>query len=182
MEAVRPKGPTSGRQDGGNDALHARMGGGLNALMQGLPGAMHDGKLNRIAQHGALQEMMPFKNFPLPRFERGTLEESAPMLAANHAEKTEKLEGIGRPPKASSAVAAPVLASRPPIIPSLQATDAVAPPAGTKASTPAELIHPTTTEPSNSGNACKAVTSAHNSPTSSSASQLANITLIAVNT
>ncbi|XP_064652063.1 potassium voltage-gated channel protein Shaw-like isoform X14 [Lineus longissimus] len=63
VEAVRPKNPPI-RSNMGNPGQNRRM----NAIKHNHPGAL-DSKLNRIAQGGAIQEMIPFRS--LARVERG---------------------------------------------------------------------------------------------------------------
>ncbi|XP_064652051.1 potassium voltage-gated channel protein Shaw-like isoform X4 [Lineus longissimus] len=83
VEAVRPKNPPI-RSNMGNPGQNRRM----NAIKHNHPGAL-DSKLNRIAQGGAIQEMIPFRS--LARVERGNGEETIPMLMLNHSDKEDSL-------------------------------------------------------------------------------------------
>ncbi|XP_074656367.1 potassium voltage-gated channel protein Shaw-like [Tubulanus polymorphus] len=77
VEAVRPKAPAN--RPGGPGAPQNRR---MNAIKHNHPGAL-DSKLNRIAQGGAIQEMIPFRSLTT-RVERGNGEEMIPMLMLNH--------------------------------------------------------------------------------------------------
>ncbi|CAH1775621.1 unnamed protein product [Owenia fusiformis] len=84
VEAIRPKqGPQGGNRNQVGGAQNRRM----NAIKHNHPGALEN-KLNRIAQGGAIQEMMPF---------RRNGEESIPMLMFNHSEKDDSSIARSRP-------------------------------------------------------------------------------------
>ncbi|XP_023933396.1 potassium voltage-gated channel protein Shaw isoform X2 [Lingula anatina] len=78
VEAVRPKMPPNRNMGGGGGGPHGGPHRRMNAIKQGHIGGGLESKMNRIAQGGAISEMMPF---------RRTNEESIPMLMFNHSEK-----------------------------------------------------------------------------------------------